>query len=382
MKKTLLTLAILGGFSGATFAQASSTPFGVTLFGVIDVGVRAVKNGDNRTAKLVASDGLATNRIGFRGWEDLGSGLYAGFWLEAGLNLDDGTTKATAASTGLFWNRRSTVSIGSKSLGEVRLGRDYAPVYTATGIYDPWGTTGLGEVLGNGSPTSPAGVGPYSTLGAFAVPAGFPVTSTTNTITRVNNQVSYFLPGNLGGVYGQLAAAAPEGSNGGKYYGGRVGYAAGALDVSGAYQQTTVINDDKLKVGLVGASYDFSVVKLFGMVIYSKYDSLAGGDRRQLLYSLGATVPFGASAIRVNAIHGDMKGGAVNSGFGDADDVNQFAIGYIYNFSKRTALYADAATLRNKGSSRLTLAAGNTGDPAMGRGKNSNGYDLGIRHSF
>ena len=60
MKKSLLALAVLGAFAGAASAQSS-----VTLFGVVDVNVKSVKNGDV-TTRQVGTDGLASSRLGFR----------------------------------------------------------------------------------------------------------------------------------------------------------------------------------------------------------------------------------------------------------------------------------------------------------------------------
>ena len=59
MKKSLIALAALGAFAGAASAQSS-----VTLFGIIDTGVRAVKNGDGSTVKSLTNDGLASSRLG------------------------------------------------------------------------------------------------------------------------------------------------------------------------------------------------------------------------------------------------------------------------------------------------------------------------------
>ncbi len=85
MKKSLLALAVLGTFAGVASAQSS-----VTLFGIVDVGIRNVKNGSNPDLWTQSTDGLNSSRLGFRGVEDLGGGLSAGFWLEAGLAADCG----------------------------------------------------------------------------------------------------------------------------------------------------------------------------------------------------------------------------------------------------------------------------------------------------
>src|SRR5687768_18396130 len=112
MKKSLLALAVLGVFAGAASAQSS-----VTLFGVVDANAKAVKNGST-TTKQLGTDGLASSRLGFRGVEDLGGGMSAGFWIEGGLQPDTGN------AGGMNWQRRSTVSLMG-GFGEVRLGRDY-----------------------------------------------------------------------------------------------------------------------------------------------------------------------------------------------------------------------------------------------------------------
>lgn len=99
--KKFATLAVLAAISATSYAQSS-----VTLFGVADVAVQVGRGSEtNRTS--VGSGGLASNRLGFRGIEDLGGGMKAGFWLEAGYNLDDGTGVGNTFN----FNRRSTISL-------------------------------------------------------------------------------------------------------------------------------------------------------------------------------------------------------------------------------------------------------------------------------
>jgi predicted porin len=54
------------------------------------------------------------SRFGFKGTEDLGGGLTAGFQLDSGFNMDTGAQ--TSSST--FWSRQSKVNLGSKDLGK------------------------------------------------------------------------------------------------------------------------------------------------------------------------------------------------------------------------------------------------------------------------
>jgi predicted porin len=339
--------------STAGFAGAQS----ITVFGVLDVNLRSVKNGSAESVRSESTDGLNTSRLGFRGLEDLGDGLKAGFWLESSVVPDTGTSNAK------FWDRRSTVSIIDPTFGEVRLGRDSVPSYAAIGTYDTFGTNGLGELIGNGT-----GTGIISTLGSGA-----------NTLKRADNQISYFLPATLGGAYGQVAVAAGEGTAGNKEIGGRVGYAAGPLNVGIAYAETTVAAGDKFKQVVLGGSYDFGVAKALAQFVQAKFASSAGGPRKQNVYQIGAVVPVGRGEIHIGYINANMSGGAALSGFGNDDDASQFALSYLYNLSKRTALYATGARLSNKGASKLILATGAAG---MKPGETSTGFEAGIRHSF
>ena len=134
MKKSLLAVAVLGAFAGAASAQSS-----VTLFGVVDLSANYIKNGKT-SVKSMNSDMLNSNRLGFRGTEDLGGGMTAGFWLEGGMAPDTGT------AGGFNFTRRSTVSLTSKA-GEIRLGRDYTNSFSTVATYDAYGANGMGSPI-------------------------------------------------------------------------------------------------------------------------------------------------------------------------------------------------------------------------------------------
>ena len=341
--KKFATLAVLAAISTVASAQSS-----VTLFGVLDVNAKYVKNGDDKL-KSLGANGANTSRLGVRGTEDLGGGLKAGFWLETGLNPDTGTTSDGTR----FWNRRSTVSLMG-NFGEVRLGRDYSPTYTGYSDYDVFGDNGV------------AAAGKFdSSLGTVR-----------DTATRADNQISYFTPSNLGGFYGRVSVAAGEGVAGKKYIGGRGGFAAGAFDVSLAYGQTTVApvaGDDKFKTVDLGGSYDFGVVKATGYYTQSKF-----GNLKQAVYNVGASVPLGQGSLRASYVHANASG---TDGAGidtNPNDASQIALGYIYNLSKRTAVYTTVARVNNKGNATYAVAAA----PTLAAGEKSTGVELGLRHSF
>jgi predicted porin len=121
MKKALVALAVLGAVSGAAMAQSS-----VTLYGVGDIALgKARSAGDRKVgaeSNTIVTNG--TSRIGLRGKEDLGGGLWAGFNYEGGVNLANGATTGAGA-----WSRAAFVSLGSDAFGAVNLGRNLTPSY-------------------------------------------------------------------------------------------------------------------------------------------------------------------------------------------------------------------------------------------------------------
>ena len=100
MKKSLIALAVLAA-AGAASAQSS-----VTLFGIVDATLAYGKaNGTGGSSKWqLTNSGYNSSRLGFRGTEDLGGGMSASFWLEAGLTNDNGTGAGEQhQQPGIWW---------------------------------------------------------------------------------------------------------------------------------------------------------------------------------------------------------------------------------------------------------------------------------------
>lgn len=359
MKKSMLALAVLGSFAGVAAAQSS-----VTLFGVVDLSVLSVSNSGG-TQKLMQNNSYNSNRLGFRGVEDLGGGMKASFWLEAGMGNDTGAigslAPATAPTSGVqgntkMFNRRSTVSLAG-NFGEIRLGRDYTPQFWTTTIYDAFGTNGPGSSLN-------VSLGGINALGSGA-----------GTFVRADNSVGYFLPANLGGLFGQIQVSGAEGvantNNQNKHTSVRLGYAAGPVSVAFATGKTkpiTGFGGAEFKMTNLGASFDAGVMKVMGYVNDSKTST-----RKERLMHLGASVPMGAAELRLGYTKSDNSG----TGF-DTADATQFAVGVVYNLSKRTAVYGDYSRISNKaGGTFNVLGSGNNT-----AGASSRGIDVGVRHAF
>lgn len=340
MKKPLLALAAAG------IAASASAQSSVTLFGVVDVGIARV-TGDGVSRTGVSTGGANISRLGFRGTEDLGGGLRAGFWLEAGLDVDTGQGKGANGGS-LMFNRRSTVSLAG-NFGEVRLGRDDAATFLNTLVFDPFLTNGVG---GNNA---------FIMLGA-------PI--------QVSNAISWFTPAGLGGFHGQLQYAPGEqlsnAVNGdeGDYAGVRAGYRAKALNVAaaaGKLRGATRAAD--VSIANAGISYDFGPVR--PSLLWAREKR---GATRITAVELGVTAPIGPGELRAQASRYDTEGSGA--------DWNKYAIGYGYNFSRRTQVYATVAHVSNKAGAQRAIGVQGLAAAGTSLGGNSNGFEVGVRHAF
>ena len=376
MKKSLLALAALTAFAGVASAQSS-----VTLFGVVDLAARQVKNGASGSLKTLSGDGNAASRLGFRGVEDIGGGMRAGFWLESGLGADTG---GVGVPGGAFFNRRATVSLLG-GFGELRLGRDYTPTFWNHTVFDPFGTQGVGSAnnligqstaASGGNTTSPMGV----LQGGVVGPAGDP---RTLTFVRTDNSIGYFLPA-MGGLYGQVMVAAGENRPGTKYTGGRLGYAAGPINAAVSYGRTYLLLKEMTHAN-IGGSFNAGFATFSG--VYSKFKIENGepvvGGRDQKNWFAGVVVPLGAGSLKFS--YGKVDGKITTTA--GSRSATQIAGGYVYDLSKRTSLYTAYSRVKNDGTSGATpglrfVAAGNGAAPGANVGFTSTGYEFGVRHSF
>jgi predicted porin len=398
MKKSLIALAVMAA-AGAASAQSS-----VTLFGIVDATYQNLRSdgaaGTSNKLSRLHNSGYNSSRLGFRGTEDLGGGMSASFWLEAGVNNDDGTGAATSSTNraigafnattganaavrsgtqGLTFNRRSTVSLAG-GWGELRLGRDYVPSFWNHTVFDPFGTNGVGA-------TSNLSL-------ALGTALGVPTT------VRASNSVGYFLPPNLGGFYGQIMyafgevaepVAAGADKNDGRYVGLRLGFASGPFNIAAAYGRTDATSVlgvltaapfsivvpagsqvDYINQNIAG-QWDFGMAKLMGHWNQEKVKGF-GETAKHTTWMIGTLVPVGAGEIRASYTRGK----------GDDDFLrgDQIALGYVHNLSKRTAVYTTFSRVNNKDTALINYSNGLAVTSGAFTGGNARGFDLGIRHSF
>lgn len=375
MKRFLMWSALGLAGSGAAHAQSS-----VTMFGVMDLGIQYTNGAGNGSVRALSNGGLSTSRIGFRGTEDLGGGLRAGFWLEGSLNPDLGTgrpsntnnqTSGAGTAGPITFDRMSFVSISSDTLGELRLGHDFIPTHYNSIYFDPFNANGVARA---GNLTfAGAGTGPLPTA-----------------ITG-SNTVSYWLPPKLGGLYGMAMAGTGENDStaanrdDGNFAGARLGFASGAFDIAAAVTRShfnssaTIGNYTHANIG---GSWDAGFAKFFALYNMVRVKIVAGTVRKNTT-EIGVHIPaFEVGRIRISyAYLDDRSDDSVRNADGtprNRDDARQFGIGYVHNLSKRTALYGTYARLMNSGQARYVVSGG----LAPAAGQRSTGWEFGVRHLF
>ena len=364
--KYVAVLLLAGACSLHANAQSS-----VTLYGTVDVNGRYVKNDATPRRLSLSTDGLNSSQLGFRGVEDLGAGLKAGFTLLASVAPDTGSISAR------FWNRRSTVSLFSNA-GEVRLGRDWNPTFWNNVIFDAFGGVGVGNS--------------FNVLQMQEVYAGSPA---LGNFVRNDNSIGYFLPADLGGVYGQAMVAASEGAtNQGRYLGARLGFAAGALDVAAAFgMQRSDLASNPAVTG-IGAGSEQRTINVGGAYTVGPFKVMGYLDRdsrpniRESRGSVSGVMSFGLSEIHIGYDRSRLSNGLAHNSNTDT----QVKATYQYNLSKRTATYVTTSRLENgahplagvtQSVAGLNAAfAGSAQSAAPIAGGKSTGAEFGIRHFF
>lgn len=317
MKKNIaLAIASLAGLALSPASAQSS----VTLYGLMDVGFSRIDNIGGSGSTQVRSGNAFSSRFGFRGTEDLGSGLKALFSLEAGFNVDTGT-----GSTPLF-NRQSWVGLGSDQWGQVTLGRQLPS------IADVFIPTLNASYFGNHA----------AAVDGAAVGAGSSAARFNNMIggTRVDNAIKYQSASMSGfkahamAAMGEVAGSSSAGrmlSLGGSYTsdnleGGLVYHERQCVEAGGC-----AAGKDKDKVLGVGGAYKLNGAR-YGAIYTRQKNALNVQGNDADVLDLLVRVPVGQWAL---------AGGYqfLNDKTAANQDVRQLNLGVTYYLSKRTSLY-------------------------------------------
>lgn len=357
MKRNLVVAALVG-VAGSAMAQSSS----LTIYGIVD---EAISHGSGSvSSKTYMGAARNASRLGFRGFENLGGGMGAGFNLEGQVNVDDGSGGTTSTNNqasgntgggGFTFGRRSTVSLFAP-WGEIRLGRDFTSQYRNRVEIDPFYNIGVASIQ------------------PFAASQGGPVS------TRASNIIAYYLPEKiLGGVYGQAqyylgeqpsnTAAKDDGT--GKNF--RLGYLfANTLNVSVSAAHThytATATAGSINTQNLGVQYKAGPFHLMSGLYRDTIFSTVG-PLEYKGWSIGGIWTMGA-----NALKGAVSEYGLTSG--TKPHTTKLSLGVEHFLSKRTTLYVNYGRLHNANG-----AANALGGSITAPNESSWGTDVGVNHYF
>jgi predicted porin len=340
MKKNLIALGAALLCAAGAHAQSS-----VQHTGLVDVFAGSMKMaGDASSKSVVDSGGLTTSWFGMKGTEDLGGGLKAHFNLTSFIKVDTGTQGRFTGDT--FFSRDANVSL-SGGFGSVLLGRWMAPNFLPSVVGNP---------LGDSFVFSPLIL--HKDVPLFN---GTGWRSMTPADTGWSNQIVYSTP-DIGGFKANLQYQFGEqaGKSGKNNVGVNFFYFGGPLTLTGFYENadintpvnTLLANNQKYWM-LLGA-YDFGMVKPYLSYGEKKIDDTASTKGKT--YQVGASAPLGNGKLLAEWVKTEWS----------TPDVSRktFTLGYDYNLSKRTDVYA--MYMNDKITSQT----------------NGNSFGVGIRHRF
>lgn len=345
-KKALMPAVVLLACAGA-HAQSN-----VTLSGFVDLNVeQLISSGSNGgRATRLSSGGLNNSRFNLSGYEDLGGGNRAFFTYEPMFSANNGEQSVQA--------RQSFVGIKGP-WGDLAMGRQFTPSYWIAGYADPsWA-------------------------------ADFSMTNNMEffyATYRVDNAIRYNTP-RVAGFMGRFmwSTGTGDGTRAGRFLSTGIEYRHGPLFV-GAVSELQYTRDiyDASQIHSSRDNY-FAATYRFGGIeptfIYHTYNGYYAYPPYVAFASRGWDVQLGAR-VALNArnhffvsyVHRqDDNNTAISSG-------NGFVLGYLYNLSKRTTLYATAAHIQRSHDTPITYPVTFQVTPLPTQ--SPTGFQLGMRHAF
>jgi len=394
MKKSLLALAAVGAFAGAAQAQSS-----VSVYGIMDAGYATVTNttAAGGSTSGIQSGGLAASRLGFRGTEDLGKGLRAGFVLESEINTANGSATGIGSqsangtstySSSQFFNRQSFISLSDSNFGEIRLGLSNTATYDYQIMFDPLKAANLGGYLNTSTTIAPVTTGPAAA-------------NQTQGGSRGNNAVNYISP-RFNGAQFRFLTGEGQAATGNNLSAGNVAYLRVTdFGLSYNWKNLDAAVSYRMVNGALGAgntsttgaygSYNFGMVKPYALYNTSA-NKVPGATNAAQGYSViskmvGLEAPVTPTISVAAQYTMNVNGNATTATMsGQSSAVGALA---KYSLSKRTSLYALGAWSQNNGAGASIAStskfSGSTAPVVLTGGTkygDQAGYMIGINHTF
>jgi len=385
-KNTLRAIALAAVATAATaatsaFAQnaapaAPSFASNLTIYGSIDQYLNYMKSSSGKSIRSLNDGAYLRSRVGFKGVEDLGSGLQVKFQLEHGLSADTG---AQADST-RFFDRQAWVGVATP-YGEFRAGRQNGAIFYRGDFID-YGSRTLGSIVNNfGTPSRFDNDLSYISPRMAGLQLEGHVALGESTISATSQLIYQLAADYLNGPY-------------------RVGYA----NIIGK-PPANAVEGRSVSYHNLYANYDYGQGKVYAVFIRSNNSAASatnGNNAATLLGNVGVLVTGTAAKAEIDRFYNivqfsadyqvspQLRVGALIGKINDTSKTKHGAIGgsvgAFYSLSKRTTLLALAETMHNEDNAgfRPSGSAGVSPNFAAAdvNGQTIKGLQFGVIHKF
>jgi len=390
---TLLAAAALG-LTGTAHAQNSVTLYGALDGGVLNMSTTApspayTPNTTNAGSFTGIKDGgIGGSNVGIKGERDMGNGNRAYFQLQGNIKVNDGAFGgANSAGTTTNFNQMALIGLSGKA-GDLKLGRQVAPMYYAMASTDARGARYFGSTL-----TTLVGMNSVTRAWNGTGNAMFGTVYNDNSLTYTSPKLgntSVSVQHVFGNVNGNNSANTQDAvsavySDGGLrlsalYYNGNGNGAVGTGANATAYGFTNAANTNRLTsigalytTGPWTASVAFFDGKVPSGAQVPATSAMAAGSTHTTATALGLTYKL-SSEITLSGGYYDLKDKTTTG-----NKASQTAISLDYALFKDTIVYAQTAHTSNTGSNmNLSPVFGTPTAAGMG----NNATMVGVRYSF
>ncbi|MDE1010160.1 MAG: porin [Paraburkholderia fungorum] len=358
--------AVLGAVSIAPVA-AFAADSAVTLFGYLNTDIEYVRTSGGPGASSTWRESNNLSFLGIKGTEDLGGGWKSFFQIQGNVFLNRGA--------GGVADRDTYVGIGGP-YGQISMGYQLTPYRASTWIpIDPFymnTIAGANSIMGNGFFPGGNAQGDSS----FDRRQANNIFYTSPLWHGLTAQVMYSLPNE------KTATQTPS------LLSTALSYRTGSLYLSYAYEQhTSYFAPGTIDTGhRFGASYAFGALSVRGAAELLRYEPTASTYLARWAWQLASVYQFASSSFRISYIQaqaatGNSKVGVGGIGAAGVDSgARQISVGYEYNLSKRTGVYAVFSRLMNKSGTSYNYSTNPV--PGTPTGMTLTGFGIGISHNF
>lgn len=364
----------------------------LSVHGALDVCIEHVDTG-NSSVFIQESAGQTGSRLRLNGSEDINEDLKIKFTLEAGLNINNGTS----SQGGRIFGRQAWLGLEGTA-GSLTFGRQYSPMddygediadaffggYNGSFLFLQGNAKGKLDLSKAGSSFASNSLVDWSSgNGIFSIDQPYGL--------RVNDSIKYVSP-TLHGItaigmysFGQRVGTHSSGMQSGlalRYTTGPINLAAGYHQIVGT-KGVVSFNQDGVstftpgsftttqKTEALAASYNFSTFHLFGNYEQTKFENFKAKD-------------YGVSGLYNLTSKIDLIAGVVKKIISNDDRMNaiQYSLATKYSITKFTSIYSSYSKIKNSGNEMQGSTYIPTYALAALSGASVDSLMVGMRHDF